>query len=114
MQDNVKKLSIPYDMYESPDEIFVIVPLWGVDKSSLRLTIQDYQLHIAGVRNKIVIKESLSPIKEQCYWWAIQQSIDLPNHVYFDKIHSKLTPDNILQIIIPKVVIPEHIDVLVE
>jgi hypothetical protein len=34
--------------------------------------------------------------------------------VYFDKIHSKLSADNILQIIVPKALIPEKIALEVE
>jgi len=40
--------------------------------------------------------------------------IDLPPQVYFDKIHSKLTPDNTLQIIVPKALVPEKISLEVE
>jgi hypothetical protein len=40
--------------------------------------------------------------------------IDIPPQVYFDKIHSKLTLDNILYIVIPKALVPEHIALEVE
>jgi hypothetical protein len=53
-------------------------------------------------------------LKEDCYWGAIAQTIDLPPQVYFDKIHSKLTPDNTLQIIVPKALVPEKIALEVE
>lgn len=109
-----EKLSIPYDIYESPEEIFIVIPLGGVNKNSLNLAIQDYKLHITGKREKLNIKTNLNPIKEQCYWWEIEQSINLPNHIYFDKIHSKLTSENILHIIIPKALIPEKIKVDIE
>jgi hypothetical protein len=38
----------------------------------------------------------------------------LPAQIYFDKIHSKLTPENILQIIIPKATVPEKIILEIE
>jgi hypothetical protein len=53
-------------------------------------------------------------LKEECYRGNIEQVIDLPSQVYFDKIHSKLTPDNTLQIIVPKALVPEKIEVEVE
>lgn len=107
-------LKIPYDIYESPSEIFIIIPLWGVKKESLQLEIKEYKLHISGIREKINIKESLNPVRQQCYRGEVHEIINLPNHIYFDKIHSKLTPENILQIIIPKAVVPNHIKVDIE
>jgi HSP20 family molecular chaperone IbpA len=106
--------NIPYDIYESPQEILLIMPLWWVDKDSVNLKIKDYRLVITGKRNKPKIKENLIPLKEQCYRWEILQVIDLPPQVYFDKIHSKLSSDNTLQIIIPKSIIPEQISLEVE
>jgi hypothetical protein len=40
--------------------------------------------------------------------------IDIPPQVYFDKIHSKLTLDNTLQIIVPKALVPDKIMLEVE
>lgn len=105
---------IPYDMYESSQEIVIIMPLWGVKKESLKLKIEDYKLLIQWERTLASFKENLLPIKEECYWWQILQRIDLPAQIYFDKIHSKLSPENILQIIIPKALIPEKINLEIE
>ncbi len=106
--------SIPYDIYESPQEIVILLPLWWVKKESLKLDIKDYRLVITGERIKPKVKDHLIPLKEECYRWPINQIIDLPPQVYFDKIHSKLTPDNTLQIIVPKALIPEKIKLEVE
>lgn len=106
--------NIPYDIYESPQEIVIILPLGGVKKESLKINIKDYRLVITGERIKPKVKDHLIPLKEECYRWPIDQVIDLPPQVYFDKIHSKLTPDNILQIIVPKALIPEKITLEVE
>ncbi len=113
-EKNTTKLNIPYDIYESPNEIFIVMPLWGVKKESLRIEIKEYKLHITGTRENITVKDSLNPVKQQCYRGKINEIINLPNHIYFDKIHSKLSPENILQIIIPKAVIPNHIKVNIE
>jgi len=37
---------IPYDIYESPQEIVIMLPLGGVKKESLKLAIKDYRLVI--------------------------------------------------------------------
>lgn len=105
---------IPYDIYESPQEIVILLPLGWVKKETLTLRIKDYRLVISGERIKPKIKDHLIPLKEECYRWPIDQIIDLPPQVYFDKIHSKLTPDNTLQIIVPKALIPEKISLEVE
>ncbi len=105
---------IPYDIYESPQEIVILLPLGWVKKESLKLTIKDYRLVIIGERIKPKVKDHLIPLKEECYRWPIDQVIDLPPQVYFDKIHSKLTPDNTLQIIVPKALVPDKISLEVE
>lgn len=105
---------IPYDIYESPQELVVFLPLGGVKKESVSLVIKNYRLVITWEREKPFIKDNLVPLKEACYWWTIYQEIDLPPQVYFDKIHSKLSSDNILQIIVPKALIPEKIALEVE
>lgn len=107
-------LHIPYDIYESPQEVVIILPLGWVQKNSIQLNIKNYRLVISGKRIKPIIKQHLIPLKEECYRWKIEQVIDLPPQVYFDKIHSKLTSDNILEIIVPKALIPDKIDVEVE
>lgn len=105
---------IPYDMYESTQEILIIMPLGGVKKDTLSLKIEDYKLSITGERTLPEVKETLVSIREECYWGKLHQIIDLPPQIYFDKIHSKLTPENTLQIIIPKALVPEKIVVDIE
>ncbi|HRX64172.1 MAG TPA: Hsp20/alpha crystallin family protein [Candidatus Absconditabacterales bacterium] len=110
----IDNLEIPYDIYESPSEMVIIMPLGGVKKESIDISIDDYRLVIKGERQKIELKDDCVPLKEECYWGEIQQILDLPPQAYFDKIHSKLSSDNILQIIIPKAMVPERIELEVE
>lgn len=105
---------IPYDMYESSQELLIIIPLGGVKKESLSLKIEDYKLLIEGERSNPEVKENLVSIREECYRGKLHQIIDLPAQIYFEKIHSKLTPENTLQIIIPKALVPEKIVVEIE
>ena len=105
---------IPYDMYESSQELLIMMPLGGVKKESLSLKIEDYKLLIEGERSNPEVKENLVSIREECYWGKLHQIIDLPAQIYFEKIHSKLTPENTLQIIIPKALVPEKIVVEIE
>lgn len=105
---------IPYDVHESPQEILIIIPLWWVNKKTVKVELKDYRLVISGDRSKYAVKDNLIPLKQECYRWPIQVIIDLPPQVYFDKIHSKLTSENILEIIVPKSIVPEKIALEVE
>jgi len=105
---------IPYDIYESPQELVIVLPLWWIEKGSIQILIKDYRLVISWERIKPKIKNNLIPLKEECYRWKINQIIDLPPQVYFDKIHSKLTSDNILEIIVPKSIMPEKIELEIQ
>ena len=60
-------VQIPYDVYESSKEMVVILPLAGVAKSSLSLTLNQYELTISGTRSKPQLKSDLSNVKEECY-----------------------------------------------
>lgn len=100
---------IPYDIYESPQEIVIVMPLWWVKKTSLKISLKDYKLIISWQRSPYTLKKNLLPLKQECYRGPVQQIIDLPAHVYFDKIHSTLSIDNILEIVVPKALIPEQI-----
>ncbi|GHV28130.1 hypothetical protein FACS1894176_10510 [Bacteroidia bacterium] len=106
--------NIPYDIYESPQEVVIILPLGSVKKESVEVKIADYRILIKGVREKPKLKSSCLPVQEECYRGPIELVIDIPPQVYFDKINSKLTLDNTLQIIVPKALVPEKIELEVE
>ena len=106
--------TIPYDLYESPQEIVIIMPLWWVKKESVEVKIENYRILIRGEREKPKLRQDFIPIQEECYRWPIELEIDIPPQVYFDQIHSKLSKDNTLQIIVPKALVPEKIQLEVE
>jgi len=104
-------IDIPMDMYESSKELVVIIPLAGVDKQSLQMNLDDYKLVIKWQRNLPPLKDDLMMVKWDCYRWAFSQIIDLPVGVYLDRIHSKITQDNILFIVIPKIIAPDKVHI---
>jgi len=106
--------SIPYDMYESPQEVVIIIPLGWVKKESVEVKIENYRIQIRWFRMAPQLKESCIPIQEECYRGPIELEIEIPPQVYFDRIHSKLTLDNTLHIIVPKALVPEKIQLEVE
>lgn len=105
---------IPYDVYESPNEIVIIVPLAWVKKEDIDIVIDDDRLIIEWQRENVLLKEDFIPLKETCYRWPIRLEIDLPPQCYFEKIHSKISVDNVLQIVVPKAFIPWKIELEVE
>lgn len=104
-------IQIPYDLYESPEEFVLIIPLWGVKKDSIILNLKDYQLTLTAWRYKPNIKDDLVSLEQNCYWGEIKTKIDLPPNIYFKDIHTTLSPENILTIIIPKNIEPEKLSV---
>lgn len=114
MTDNKNTITVPYDMYETTQEIVVIIPLWWVKKETVEVKIEDYRIMVRWVRIAPTLKQWSITIQEECYRWPIELVIEIPPQVYFDKIHSKLTFDNILEIIVPKALIPEKIQLEVE
>ena len=106
--------TIPYDIYESENEIVVILPLWWVNKNSVIAKLNKNTLTVIWKRVKPQLKEDLVPQKEDCYWWEFEANIQLPLTVFFDKIKASLTSENILIITIPKYRLPEDVKLSIE
>lgn len=82
-----------------------------MQKKSVEMYFEDYKLIISGKRNQPKIKDDLLPLQQDCYWGAFQQEVQLPPHIYFDRIQSSISAENVLQIIVPKSLIPEKMKV---
>ena len=106
--DKSQWVEIPTDVWESPQEIIIIIPLGGVEKSSLKVALKNQIITVEGVRKKPKIGEKFKPILQECFWWPFFKQITLPLNVYFDKIVVQLSPDNVLKIIVPKIDIPNE------
>jgi len=104
---------IPLDIYESVEQIVIIMPLAGVDKDLLKVSFIDSSLCIQWQRIKPPLEE-LVPVQEECFWGHFTQTIELPPHLIFHAIRSKMTRDNILMITLPKVRTPGHVEVEIE
>ena len=107
-------VQIPSDIYESSKEMVVILPLAGVSKSDILLTLNQYELTITGTRTRPRLKSDITNVQEECYRGDFTQTINLPQWVFFEKIHSHFGADNILTITIPKLQIPEQIKIIVD
>ena len=107
-------VDIPYDVYESDKEMVVIMPLALVNKSQLSITLDNYDLIIGGSRVQPTLKSDLSNVQEECYRGQFTQTISLPQGVFFEKIHSHFASDNILTITVPKLQIPQKVQVIID
>lgn len=107
-------VDIPYDIFESDKEMVVILPLAGVIKENLSITLDQYTLNIIGKRVQPTLRSDLQNVKQDCYRGEFTQSINLPQGVFFEKIHSQFANDNILTITIPKLQIPENIQISIQ
>jgi len=108
------KIQIPRDAYQSENELLIIIPLWWVAKDSIKIKISENTLHIFWYRKNIKIWENFGVLEKNCYRWDIQTNIDLPDGLYFENIKSTLSPENILTIIIPKIIEPDDIYINIE
>lgn len=102
----MENVSIPMDIYESPKEIVIMMPLGWVQKKSIELCFDDFVLHITWTRVKPKLKEDFVVQHEECYWWDFAQQVQLPPYIYFDRINSTVNTDNVLIITIPKAIHP--------
>lgn len=110
----VKNIDIPMDVFESWDELLVVIPLGWVSKNSIEVYLEKTRIIVKWERKKPNIKDWLLALQQDCFWWVFSKTIELPQNVYFDKINTKLTIDNILLIIVPKIIIPDKIKLQVE
>lgn len=105
------QVDIPVDLYDSPTEFVVVMPLWWVDKQSVSLTLSETTLTIKATRTPPKLKDALAPKQQKCFWGSFVKHVTLPANSYFNNIHSTLTPENILIVTVPKVFIPEELTV---
>lgn len=107
-------VEIPIDMYESKEEIVIIIPLWWVLRSSIKVQYADNRLSIFGSRKQPKLKEWLVSIEDNCYWGDFARDVVLPPNIYHEKVHVQLRPENTMIVIVPKMLIPEKIDFKIE
>ena len=104
-----EKIDIPMDVYDSDQELVIIMPLWWVLRNSIEIYLEKTNLIIKANRKQPNLKDTLVAVQQDCFWWEFSKNIELPQNVYFDKINTQLTQENILIITVPKVIIPEKV-----
>lgn len=110
----MQQIEIPVDLYDSPQEFVVLMPLGGVIKESVQVWIEGKELVIQWERAAPVLKPSLVMQQGNCYRGSFSRRVALPVSAAYDRIHSQLSPENILTVIVPKMLMPEKIVVEVQ
>jgi HSP20 family protein len=89
------------DILQGDHEMIVLCPIAGVEKSDIRVSIQDDVLTIRGERKKIARTESKTPIVGELFWGVFSRSIVLPDYIDRKNISARCH-EHILIISIPK------------
>lgn len=113
-EDLLNEIDIPIDVYDSDEESVFVIPIWWVNKQSLEIYLEKNFLTVYWERINPKIKETLKIIKSECFWWKFSKRIELPHNIYFDKISIQIDENNILTVIIPKILIPEKIKLKID
>lgn len=84
-----------------------------MSKESVEIKLLGTTLTVVGQRICPVSREKYMMIHDQCFRGSFEKKVELPESVYFDKIYSELSSDNVLTIVVPKVIIPENVAVVI-
>jgi HSP20 family molecular chaperone IbpA len=98
----MQKIAIPMDIYESPKEIVIMIPLGWVQKKSIELYFDDFKLMITWTRIKPKLKDDFTIQQDECYRGEFTQEVQLPPYIYFDRIQSTVNTENVLIVTVPK------------
>lgn len=100
-EEKPKDGQLSVDIYQTEDRMVIICPIAGVEKSEIKVAIQDDVLTIRGERKKSPALGELSPLVKELFWGTFSRSIVLPDHIDRKNIKAKVT-DALLTISIPK------------
>lgn len=96
-----KEGQLSVDIYQSDDKMIIICPIAGVEKSEIRVAIQEDVLTIRGERKQVADIKNKTPLVSELFWGTFSRSIVLPDHIDRKNISAKVN-DALLIITIPK------------
>jgi HSP20 family molecular chaperone IbpA len=62
-----RTIAIPYDIYESEDHLMCLIPMGGVAKSSVKINLSDYTLHVHAERHRPDTTDTFIQLQQECY-----------------------------------------------
>lgn len=92
--------SPPVDVYETPEELLVIVEVPGVDPSSLDLAVTGNVLSLKGIKQAGDLPEPMLRVRERAFG-GFHRQVTLPNEVDFDRAEAAVD-QGVLRVRLPK------------
>lgn len=89
------------DILHTENEMVVLCPIAGVEKTDIRVSLQDDVLTIRGERKKVKGLDLHKTLVAELFWGIFSRSIVLPDHVDRKNIQARVH-EHILIITIPK------------
>lgn len=96
-----KEGQLAVDIIQNETEMIVVCPIAGVEKSEIKVAIQDDVLTIRGERKKPEKLEDKQTLVRELFWGVFSRSIVLPDHIDRRNIEAKVH-EHMLIITIPK------------
>ncbi len=90
----------PVDVYETPEELLVIVEVPGVDPSSLDLAVTGNVLSLKGIKQAGDLPEPMLRVRERAFG-GFHRQVTLPNEVDFDRAEAAVD-QGVLRVRLPK------------
>jgi HSP20 family molecular chaperone IbpA len=89
------------DILQREDQMIVISPIAGVEKSDIKVAIQDDVLTIRGERKPIEGINNKEALVQELFWGTFSRSIVLPDHIDRKNIQARVH-EHMLIVTIPK------------
>lgn len=89
------------DILQREDLMIIVCPIAGVEKSDIKVAIQDDVLTIRGERKRIEGLQVNSALVSELFWGTFSRSIVLPDHIDRKNINARVH-EHMLIITIPK------------
>lgn len=101
LEESSEEGQLSVDILHKEDEMVVVCPIAGVEKSEIRVSLQDDVLTIRGERKNIEELALHTPIVKELFWGAFSRSIILPDHIDRKGIKARVH-EHMLLVTIPK------------
>jgi HSP20 family protein len=101
------------DVYETPKDIVVRMDVAGVDRKSLRITVDDNVLAISGQRVEAIDKDNEYYHQVEIEYGEFRRVLDLPRPVDADQAAARYD-DGLLYVVLPKTEVEVTIHTIIE
>jgi HSP20 family protein len=96
-----KEGQLAVDIVQTEDQMIVVCPIAGVEKSDIKVALQDDVLTIRGERRPVKETAEKTPLVRELFWGTFSRSIVLPDHIDRKNISARVH-EHMLIIKIPK------------